>query len=57
MSDEEPPIPEEVLTGAKDQLEDGGPSGAMQPIFPFDRIEMHIDYPLIDSIDTTPASA
>jgi predicted transcriptional regulator len=39
------------------QLEDGGPSGAMQPVVPFDRIEMHIDYPLIDSIDTTPASA
>lgn len=39
------------------QLEDGGPSGAMQPVVPFDRIEMHIDYPLVDSIDTTPASA
>ena len=39
------------------QLEDGGPSGAMQPAVPFDRIEMHIDYPLVDSIDTTPASA
>ncbi|MDS0261013.1 transcriptional regulator [Haloarcula sp. S1CR25-12] len=39
------------------QLEDGGPSGAMQPVVPFDRIEMHIDYPFIASIDTTPASA
>jgi len=39
------------------QLEDGGPSGAMQPVVPFDRIEMHIDYPLVDSLDTTPASA
>jgi predicted transcriptional regulator len=39
------------------QLEDGGPSGAMQPVVPFDRIEMHIDYPLVDDIDTTPASA
>ncbi|MFC6873525.1 HVO_A0114 family putative DNA-binding protein [Halobellus marinus] len=25
-------------------LKDGGPGGAMQPIVPFDRIEMHIDY-------------
>jgi len=39
------------------QLEDGGPSGAMQPVVPFDRIKMHIDYPLVDSIDTPPASA
>ncbi|SDK15934.1 hypothetical protein SAMN05216226_1284 [Halovenus aranensis] len=23
----------------------------MQPIVPFDRIEMHIDYPLINDID------
>jgi len=39
------------------QIEDGGPSGAMQPAVPFDRIEMHIDYPLVDSIDTTSAGA
>jgi predicted transcriptional regulator len=39
------------------QLEDGGPSGAMQPVVPFNRIEMHIDYPLVDSLDTTSASA
>jgi len=39
------------------QLEDGGPGGAVQPAVPFDRIEMHIDYPLVDSIDTTSASA
>jgi predicted transcriptional regulator len=39
------------------ELETGGPGGAMQPIVPFDRIEMHIEYPLIDDIDSTPASA
>jgi predicted transcriptional regulator len=33
------------------ELEEGGPGGAMQPIVPFDRIEMHIDYPLINDID------
>jgi predicted transcriptional regulator len=38
-------------------LEEGGPSGAMQPVVPFDRIEMHIDYPLIDGVDTDGASA
>ncbi|EMA72729.1 HVO_A0114 family putative DNA-binding protein [Halorubrum distributum] len=40
-------------------LEEGGPSGAIQPVVPFDRIEVHIDYPLIDSSDAdgTPASA
>lgn len=40
-------------------LEDGGPGGAMQPVVPFDRIEMHIDYPLLDDADPdgTPASA
>ena len=38
---------------------EGGSGGAMQPIVPFGRIEMHIDYPLIDSgdADGTPASA
>jgi predicted transcriptional regulator len=30
---------------------EGGPSGAMQPVVPFDRIEMHIDYPLVDGLD------
>jgi len=36
-------------------LEEGGPGGAMQPVVPFD----HIDYPLVDGIDTdgTPAGA
>jgi len=29
------------------ELEEGGPNGAMQPIVPFDRVEMHIDYPLV----------
>ena len=40
-------------------LEAGGPSGAIQPIVPFDRIEVHIDYPLIDNgdADSAPASA
>ena len=33
------------------ELKEGGPGGAMQPIVPFDRIEMHIDYPLINDID------
>jgi predicted transcriptional regulator len=39
------------------KLEEGGPGGAMQPVVPFDQIEMHIDYPLVNDIDTTPASA
>ena len=40
-------------------LEAGGPSGAIQPVVPFDRIEVHIDYPLIDrnDADSAPASA
>ena len=40
-------------------LEEGGPSGVIQLVVPFDRIEIHIDYPLIDSgdADGTPASA
>ncbi|MFT4881817.1 MAG: putative transcriptional regulator [Salinirussus sp.] len=40
-------------------LEAGGPSGALQPVVPFERIEVHIDYPLIDrdDADSTPASA
>jgi predicted transcriptional regulator len=41
------------------ELEEGGPGGAIQPVVPFDTIEMHIDYPLLDDIDTdgAPASA
>ena len=43
------------------ELEDGGPGGAMQPVVPFDRIEMHIDYPLVEDVtadsDETPANA
>jgi len=41
------------------ELEEGGPGGAMQPVVPFDRIEMHIDYPLDDDIDgdETPVDA
>ena len=40
-------------------LEAGGPGGAIQPVVPFDRIEVHIDYPLIDNgdADSAPASA
>ena len=40
-------------------LEAGGPNGAIQPVVPFDRIEAHIDYPLVDGDDSdgTPASA
>ncbi|GAB3689856.1 hypothetical protein GCM10028857_25720 [Salinarchaeum chitinilyticum] len=38
------------------RLEEGGPGGAMQPIVPFDRIEMHIDYPLLGDSDHDDAS-
>jgi predicted transcriptional regulator len=38
-------------------LEEGGPSGAIQPVVPFDRIEVHIDYPLIESGDADDTSA
>lgn len=38
-------------------LEEGGPGGAMQPVVPFDRIEMHIDYPLVDEHDGDGARA
>jgi len=38
------------------ELKEGGPGGAMQPIVPFDRIEMHIDYPLVNDIDGDGAS-
>jgi len=38
-------------------LEEGGPSGAIQPVVPFDRTEVHIDYPLIDSGDADSAAA
>ena len=41
------------------ELDEGGPGGAMQSFVPFDRIEMHIDYPLVndDNGDEAPASA
>lgn len=41
------------------ELNDGGPGGAIQPVVPFDKIEMHIDYPLLDDsdVDSTSASA
>jgi len=38
------------------ELKEGGPGGAMQPIVPFDRIEIHIDYPLVNDIDGDEAS-
>ncbi|SDF50166.1 Predicted transcriptional regulator [Halorubrum xinjiangense] len=38
-------------------LEEGGPGGAIQPVVPFDRIEVHIDYPLIDDSDADSAPA
>jgi predicted transcriptional regulator len=40
-------------------FEAGGPGGAMQPVVPFDRIEMHIEYPLVDDVggDDTLATA
>ncbi|MDB9250814.1 transcriptional regulator [Halorubrum ezzemoulense] len=38
-------------------LEEGGPSGAIQPIVPFDRIEVHIDYPLGDCSDADTAAS
>ncbi|GAA0296929.1 hypothetical protein [Halarchaeum salinum] len=41
------------------ELEEGGPCGAMRPVVPFDRIEMHIDYPLVRTgdPDQSPANA
>jgi predicted transcriptional regulator len=41
------------------ELKQGGPGGANQPVVPFDKIEIHIDYPLLDDVDvdSTPASA
>jgi predicted transcriptional regulator len=33
------------------EFEEGGLGGAMQPVIPFDRIEMQIDYPLVDDVD------
>ena len=39
------------------ELEEGGPGGAIQPTVPFDKIEMHIDYPLVDDPDADEAQA
>ena len=41
------------------ELVEGGPGGAIRPVVPFDRIEMHIDYPLVDDVegDGSPVSA
>ena len=40
-------------------LQEGGPGGAVQPVVPFDRIEMHVDYPLLEEGDgdSSPVSA
>lgn len=38
-------------------LEAGGPNGAIHPIVPFDRIEVHIDYPLLDRGDADTAAS
>jgi len=39
------------------EFEDGGRGGAMAPIVPYDRIEMHIDYPLVDDDADADAAA
>lgn len=41
------------------ELAEGGPGGATQPVVPFDKIEMQIEYPLLDDGDaeSSPASA
>lgn len=41
------------------ELAESGSGGAIQPVVPFDRIEMQIEYPLYDDADTgsSPASA
>lgn len=39
------------------ELKEGGPGGSIQPVVPFDKIEMHIDYPLLDDGDADNASA
>lgn len=39
------------------ELEEGTPGGAIRPVVPFERIEMHIDYPLVDDIDADGARA
>lgn len=37
-------------------FEEGGHNGAMQPIVPYDRIEIQIDYPLVDDDGETGAA-
>jgi predicted transcriptional regulator len=39
------------------ELEEGGPGGAIQPVVPYDGIEMHVDYPLFETGDSDGASA
>ena len=49
----------EFLRIVNDESKEGGPSGEIQPVVSFDKIEIHIDYPLLKDEDTesTPASA
>lgn len=35
------------------ELEEDGPSGARRPIVPYERIEMHVEYPLVGADDQT----
>lgn len=32
-------------------LEEGGTGGAIQPVVPFDQVEIHVDYPLVSDSD------
>ena len=58
VSDVHPDLKQLEVLGILD-FEEGGPGGAMQPVVPFDRVEMQIDYPLVDerSPNESPASA
>ncbi|WP_198662086.1 hypothetical protein [Halorussus litoreus] len=42
-----------------DESKEGGLSGAIQPVVPFDKIELHSNYLLLEDedIESTPASA
>lgn len=58
VSDVHPDLKQRNVLGVL-ALESDGPNGAIRPVVPFDRIEVHIDYPLINGGDTdsTHASA
>lgn len=49
VSDVHPDLKQLEVLGVL-ELEEGGPGGAIQPVVPFERIEIHVDYPLLDSI-------